>query len=146
MKIKKHLPPYGAALASRQQFQNLPFLAVVCTGQDAWNQAKRWNSSGNNCAMVLPAGESPDKFIWPVRDCTCVIEWNAGPKPDLIIDLTRCLLLADADIVVVRPLFADLRAPLYTYDNTRALGDRWVQCRETIRVYRRAAGGQRVTA
>ncbi|WAR43725.1 hypothetical protein [Methylomonas rapida] len=146
MKNIKKLPPHGSALAERQKFLNLPFLVVVCVGQDSWNSAKRWNSRGDNCGLVLPSGENPERFTWPVTRCTCVIEWNAGPDSALIINLVRCLLLAGADLVVVWPRFVDYRSPIVAYDDTRQPGDRWVQCRETIRIYRNSIGGSRVSA
>jgi hypothetical protein len=146
MKTNKKLPPHGSALAERQKFLNLPFLVVVCVGQDAWNSAKRWNSKGDNCALVLPSGDHPERFTWPVSRCTCVVEWNTGPSSTLIINLVRCLLMASADIVVVWPRFVDDRSPSVVYDDTRQPGERWVQCRETIRVYRNTLEGSRVSA
>lgn len=134
MKTNKKLPPYGSILAERQKFLNRPFLAVVCVGKDAWNSAKRWNSRGENCAMVLPPDLKPESCIWPVSNCQVVIEWNAGPDSSLIVDLARCLLSANAAVVVVWPRFVDHKLPAVTYDGNRPLGDRWVQCRETVRV------------
>lgn len=146
MKTNKKLPPYGSALAERQKFLNLPFLAVVCVGQDAWNSAKQWNAKGDNCAMVLPAEITPYRCIWPVARCTCVIDWNTGPNSALIVNLVRCLLLAGADAVVVWPRFVDHRSPAVIYDETREPGERWVQCREAVRVYRNTMGGSHVSA
>lgn len=146
MKSKRKLPPYGAILAERQKYQNLPFLAVICVGRDAWNSAKTWNARGENVAMVLPADLKPELCIWPVSNCQCVIEWNAGPDSSLIVDLARCLLSARAAVVVVWPRFVDYKQPAVTYDETRPLGDRWVQCRETVRVYPNQLGGRHVHA
>lgn len=136
MKTNKKLPPYGSILAERQKFLNLPFLAVVCVGKDAWNSAKRWNARGENCAMVLPPDLKPESCIWPVARCQCVVEWNSGPDVNQIISLVRALLLSGADLVVVWPRFVDQKSPMFNYDETRAPGERWVQCREAIRVYR----------
>lgn len=146
MKTNKKLPPYGSILAERQKFLNLPFLAIVCVGQDAWNSAKRWNARGNNCALVLPADLKPEACIWPVSRCTCVIEWNAGPHSNLIVNLAKCLLLAHAKTVIVWPKFVDHKAPVVTYDETKEPGQRWVQCRETIRVYHNQTGVDHVHA
>lgn len=146
MKIKRKLPPYGAILAERQKFLNLPFLTVICVGQDAWNSAKRWNARGENCGIVLPSDIKPQACTWPVARCNCVIEWNSGPDSNLIVDLARCLLLAGAELVVIWPRFVDPKSPAFTYDDTKPLGDRWVQCREMIKIYHRPTGGNHVAA
>ncbi|MEI8572219.1 hypothetical protein J0667_09705 [Methylomonas sp. WH-1] len=146
MKRKRKLPPYGTILAERQKFLNLPFLAVVCMGQDAWNSAKRWNARGENCAMVLPPDINPEQVIWPVNGCSCVIEWSSGPDSKRVVALARCLLTAEAELVVVWPRFVDPNSPAFSYDATRPLGERWVQCREMTRVYHRQTGGNHVAA
>ena len=51
------LPAFGKELFTRQQFKNLPFLAIVCVGD--WDSAKQWNLRPNVCAMVLTPGQSP---------------------------------------------------------------------------------------
>lgn len=146
MKYRKKLPPYGSRLAELQKFSNLPFLTVVCVGQDSWSSAKRWNANGENCAMVLPADLKPEACVWPVARCRCVIEWNSGPDANLIVDLARCLLQAGAELVIVWPRFVDPKSPVFTYDDTRQAGERWVQCREMIRIYHRPTGGDHVFA
>jgi len=146
MKINKKLAPYGSSLAERQKYLNLPFFAVICVGHDKHNSAKRWNARGENCAMVLPANLKPQDFRWPVANCHCLIEWNSGPDSNLIVDLAKCLLLAGAELVVVWPRFVDHKSPAFTYDDTKPLGERWVQCREMIRIYHRPTGGNHVAA
>jgi len=130
------LPPFGKVLADRQRFTNLPFLAVVCVGHNAWNNAKHWNGLPNDCvAMVLPPELKPSELKWPVNGCLCLIEWNTGPSEALIIELVKCLLRSGAEWVTVRPLFVDLSKPAVEYDETRPVGDRWVPAQETIRIY-----------
>lgn len=132
----KKLPPFGKALADRQQFKNLPFLAAVCVGADAWANAKHWNGLPNDCtAMVLPHDMPPASVTWPVSRCICLIEWNTGPSSSLIIELVRCLLIAGAEQVTVRPLFIDINTPAVEYDPSLPAGNRWRQIRETIRTY-----------
>ncbi|MGZ8095698.1 MAG: hypothetical protein ACXWUD_05570 [Methylosarcina sp.] len=133
--MKKKLPPYARELQSRMLFNNPPFMAVVCAGKDAWDNAKKWNQRDDYAAMVLLPGKDPASLIWPVRGLTCMIDWNAGPSKNLIIAIIKNLFGAGAVSVIVRPIFVNHKAPAYTYDTTKAIGERWVQEREMIRVY-----------
>lgn len=130
---KKH-PPYAKSLIARQRFRNPPFLAVVCVGADAWDSAKKWNSGRDNCAMVLPAGESPSAFEWPVDGCTTLIEWHSGPSPQTIDELIQCLIRAGAQKVIVQPLFGDRSLPDQFYDVDKPLGQRWTRNRYGIQI------------
>lgn len=105
------IPPFGKALLDRQRFNNPPFLVAVCVGGDAWNLAKRWNQRGVNVGLVLPPDVSPKSLTWPVKRCLCVIEWSIGPAVPLIVELVKCLLIAGAESVTVRPLWVDFSKP-----------------------------------
>ncbi|MDD2661534.1 MAG: hypothetical protein PHY54_17930 [Methylococcales bacterium] len=146
MKLKRKLPPYGSILAEQQKYSNLPDLVAICLGHGSWNSAKRRNSRDDGCAMVLPPDLKPESCIWPVARCRCLIEWNSGPDANLIVDLARCLLLAGAELVVIWPRFVDPKSPAFTYDDTKPLGDRWIQRREIIKIYHKPAGGNHVAA
>ncbi|MGZ8213388.1 MAG: hypothetical protein ACXWTP_02650 [Methylosarcina sp.] len=137
--MKKKLPPFGRELKSRLEFNNPPFMAVVCAGKDAWNNAKKWNNREDYAAMVLPPGKDPASLIWPVRGLICLLEWNAGPSKNLIIAIIKTLLKAGANSVVVRPLFVNHKDPAYRYDTSKPIGERWMQQREMIRVYHNPA-------
>lgn len=124
------LPPYGKDLNTRLRFGNPPFMVVVCVGGDAWCSAKRWLKNPDVEAIVLPAGESPEGFKWPVRNCICVIEWSAGPAAALIVRLVQCLLFEAANSVTVWPTFVDPSTPTHLFrDGT------WHRVREQIRTY-----------
>ncbi len=120
------LPPFGKALLDRQRFNNLPFLVAICVGGDAWGQAKQWNQRGANVGLVLPPDISPSSLTWPVKGCLCVIEWGIGPASSLIVELVKCLLIAGAESVTVRPLWVDFNQPHLE----------WTADQERIRTYR----------
>lgn len=110
-KAQQKLPPFAKNLVDRQRFKNLPFLVVVCVGCDAWGRAKQWNQRGVNVGLVLPAGESPSEYVWPVSDCLCVIEWSTGPGVELVVELARVLLRAGAESVTIWPRWVDYSNP-----------------------------------
>lgn len=124
------LPPFGKELAARQQFGNRPFAAVVCIGQNAWQNAKKWHRQADMAPMVLPAGEQPERYKWPVLGCLCLVDWDTGPAGDFVIRLVKCLLKAGASSVTVRPLFVDFsKPPILMIDG------KWQQIREMIKTY-----------
>lgn len=100
MRLK--LPPYGAALAERLKWQNLPFMVVVCVGLNAWTQAKIWAGSPNDISpLVLPDGDSPKVYKWPVKECFVLVQRLQGPTDIVITDLIYALLSAGAARVVI---------------------------------------------
>jgi len=111
MSMPKKLPPFGKILIERQQFKNPPWMVVVAVGANAWNSAKSRNSRGDSVAMVLPPGESPNSFTWPVSGLMTVIEWAQGPSVDQVVDLARALLRAGAESVTIWPRWVDYSNP-----------------------------------
>ena len=138
---KRRLPAFGAALAERQKFLNIPLFSVICAGQGAWDRAKKWNASPSDACAVVWDGSPPSAVSWPVAECVCIVDWDTGPNAAQVVDLTSELLRSGAASVVVRPLFVDVNKPAWGYDETRDFGDRWVQVRERIQGY---AGQRRV--
>lgn len=130
----KKLAPFAKALLERQRFKNLPFLVVVCLGAGAWDTAKARNTRGDSVSLVLPPGESPGAYIWPVAHCLTVIEWNQGPGEKLIIELARVLLIAGAESVTVWPRWVD-----YSNPNLE-----WPADKQPIRTYRVSKTAQEV--
>lgn len=119
----RKLPPFGKLLADRQRFKNLPFLVVICVGCDAWNSAKARNNRGDSVGLVLPPGENPASFNWPVQGCKCVVEWSVGPSADDVVELVKALLRSGAELVAVNPIWQNGVA------NTG-------EPREVVRIYR----------
>jgi hypothetical protein len=110
MKNKK-LPPFGALLSERQKFKNPPWLVVVCVGAGAWAPAKARKVRGDSVGLVLPPGENPSAFTWPVNGCRVVVEWNTGPGVELVVELARELLRAGAKTVTIWPRWVDYSNP-----------------------------------
>jgi hypothetical protein len=108
--IKKPAP-FAKALLERQQFKNLPFLVAVCVGAGAWESAKARNKRTDSAGLVLPSGENPGAYIWPVAHCMVVVEWNRGPGVALVVELARELLRAGAESVTVWPRWVDYSQP-----------------------------------
>jgi len=110
------LPPYGKPIYERIKHLNLPLFVVVCVGMDSWDRAKKWNAGPNNTpAMVLPPGESPDAFKWPVQGCHVILEYDTGPTPETLQALMQTLLYSHASMVSTRPLQTDVTKDLYGY-------------------------------
>jgi len=128
-------PPYAKTLLDRRRFKNLPWLVAVCVGGDAWKSAKVRNGRSDSVALVLPAGNSPTAYVWPVQGCLVVIEWTQPAPESLIIELVRALLIAGAELVTVWPRWVDFNQSAVEYDVSLPPGERLVQVRESIRVY-----------
>ncbi len=135
MSAVKKLPPFGKILLDRQRFKNPPFLVAVCVGGDAWNSAKVRNARGDSVALVLPAGETPASYSWPVSGCMVVVDWTQPAPEQLIVSLARSLLVAGAQLVAVWPAWLDHKMPVVEYRADLPAGQRWVQVREGIRIY-----------
>lgn len=110
MKSRK-LPPFGKLLVDRQNSNNPPWLVAVCVGGDAWNSAKSRNQRGDSVGLVLPAGENPCGFVWPVNGCLVVIEWSHGPSAEHVVELARALLRAGVESVTIWPRWVDYTNP-----------------------------------
>jgi len=132
----RKLPPFGKAQIERQKFGNNPDELFVFLGRDSWDEAKRLQQRTDIGAIVLPSGADPGGFIWPVSNCICIVSWNTGPREDLVIELAKALLLDRARCVVIWPRWVDYKTPIVEYDPAKPIGQRYVQIRESIRVYR----------
>ncbi|WAR43882.1 hypothetical protein [Methylomonas rapida] len=123
MAPKSKLPPFGTILVERQRFKNPPWLVVVCVGAGAWQSAKIRNGRGDSVGLVLPPGENPASFNWPIQGCKCVVEWSVGPSVDDVVELVKALLRSGAELVAVNPIWQNGVA------NTG-------EPREVVRIYR----------
>lgn len=80
---------------------NMPEFVAVCIGMDAWQRAKRRNEGSSDWpALVLPPGEEPARYSWPVSGSYVVLEVDAGPSTDQLRQLAHVLLQAGAVVVV----------------------------------------------
>ncbi len=138
----KKLPPFGKELVERLRFKNIPGLVRITIGMNSWERAKKWRDSNSDfCALVYDGRNPVNSYTWPVAACFCIIEWNVGPSEEQVISLCECLLKSGAESVIVNPLFVDFNKPAFGYDTSKPFGDRWIQQRESIHVYRQPKMG-----
>ncbi len=109
---QRKFPPYGKQLAERILVGNPPFI-VRCLvygppnyphqiPPDPWLRAKLINQRSDSSALVLPHGEHPGRFTWPVRGLICVVEhWPSRNMDDIVATLSNHLLESGAEHVVV---------------------------------------------
>ncbi len=125
-------PAYGKQLADRLRFKNPPKLVIINVGGDAWTRAKKWQQHPDFAALALTPENIPNRLIWPVSDCPCLVEWGIAAPEALIIELVRCLLKSGAAFVSVMPLFVDWSTPSQYFDTVTQT---WQQSRESVRTY-----------
>jgi hypothetical protein len=101
MNTTKKLPPFGKALAEHLKIKNYPNNDVyLFLGAGAWQRAKNFTERGR-VALVLPLGETPANYLWPVHGCD-VLTVITSELPAHIVKLTaHALLLAGARVVRV---------------------------------------------
>ncbi len=92
-------PPYGREVARR--LANGEHLNVwVYAGSRAWEGAQwRIRHIGPATALVLPHGDSPNNYRWPVKGLELMLIWPDG-NPDEIITLGETLVKNGATLVV----------------------------------------------
>lgn len=93
----KRLPPHSKPLDERVICNNPPYLVRICYGQGSWDKAKYFNKfDDDTLAIVMPSGESPKNYRWPVKNCDVAIIRLAGPGDSSINELIICLLSSGA--------------------------------------------------
>jgi len=88
-------PPYGKRIGSATEIR-------IYMGPDAWKSARIRHSYVPD-ALVLPDGEAPSAYKWPVAGCDVLV--FSDDDIDKIPELARILLESGA--LVVRVLCAD---------------------------------------
>lgn len=101
---KRRLAPFSKPLAERQQYENIPFLAVICCGVNCWERVNTWNESKNDIIGMVMPHSWPGLYIWPVANCNVIVERAIGPSNKLIVDLCKILLRSGANTIAVRTL------------------------------------------
>lgn len=96
----KRLPPFGKAVASRLAWGNPPAAVLVTVGAGAWDRAKKaLAGSWGDAVLLMPHGESPATFTWPVSGLHAIVETAAGPNDALLAELASELLNSGASLV-----------------------------------------------
>lgn len=86
---RTRFPPYGKAVTATSN-------VFIFAGPDAWNRAKQ-RKAGN--AMVLPEGDEPASYKWPVYGLEVMLIWP-GALRESVIDFGELLIRTGAELVV----------------------------------------------
>lgn len=132
------LPPFGKELIARLQSASPPWPIMICFGRDAWQRARQWQSNPTVWALLCPANSSPANYRWPVLGLMLIVDWHRDHAAgrDEVMELVKVLLGCGAEWVAVWPSWVDFSQPAFEYDPRLPVGQRWVQVRDEIVVYR----------
>lgn len=132
------LPPFGKELIARLQSTSPPWPIMICLGLDAWQRARQCQSNPTVWALVCPSNSTPAQYHWPVLGQMLIVEWQIDQTAghDEVLVLVKVLLGYGAECVAVLPSWVDFSQSAFEYDSCLPVGERWVQVREEIVVYR----------
>ncbi|QSA97505.1 hypothetical protein [Methylococcus sp. EFPC2] len=96
---KKHAP------YSRQLNDARGSIAIL-TGREAWRRAasRSWFVGRK---LVLPFGEDPEAFVWPVADTNCIVFGFGDPEPWETLDRLSVELIQSGALFVIWNLAED---------------------------------------
>jgi hypothetical protein len=72
------LPPYSHEIPADDPRRTV----WVSAGPSAWQRARRWRSEGEP-GLVLPPGDSPDDYFWPVHGLNVALIATDLPEDDV---------------------------------------------------------------
>jgi len=132
------LPPFGKELIVRMQSASPPWPIMICLGGDAWQRARQWHCNPTVWALVCPSDSAPAQYRWPVLDLVLIVDWqqDRATGHDEVMALVKVLLGYGAESVTVLPSWVDFSQLAVEYDARLPVGERWVQVREEIVIYR----------
>lgn len=132
------LPPFGKELIVRLQSSSPPWPILICLGRNAWQRARHWQSNPTVWALVCPSNSAPAQYHWPVLGQALIVDWQLDQAAghDEVMTLAKVLLQQGAELVAVIPNWVDFSEPAFEQDASLPVGERWVQVREEIVVYR----------
>ncbi|MCQ8105982.1 hypothetical protein NP590_17875 [Methylomonas sp. SURF-2] len=132
------LPPFGKELIVRLQSASPPWPIMICFGRGAWQRARQWQSNPTVWTLVSPANSAPAQYRWPVLGLMLIVDWQRDHTAghDEVLVLVKVLLDYGAESVTVLPSWVDFSQLAVEYDARLPVGERWVQVREMIVVYR----------
>ncbi|WKJ88525.1 hypothetical protein QZJ86_10845 [Methylomonas montana] len=136
------LPPFAKALIARLQSASPPWPIMICLGGDAWQRARQWQCNPTVWSLVFPSNSAPGHYRWPVLGLILIVDWQLDQAAghDEVMALARVLLQKGAELVAVWPRWVDFSEPAFEYDPCLPVGQRWVQVREQIVIYRQSSG------
>lgn len=84
------LPPYGKHITAASNL-------FIFAGQNAWDRAKQ-RKKGN--AMILPDGDKPRDYRWPVSGQQITLIWPDASR-EAVRDFGKCLIQSGAELVAI---------------------------------------------
>ncbi|ATG90155.1 hypothetical protein [Methylomonas koyamae] len=128
----------GKELIARLQSTSPPWPIMICFGRGAWQRARHWQSNPTVWALVCPSDSAPAQYCWPVLGQMLIVDWQLDQAAghDEVMALVKVLLGYGAERVTVLPSWVDFSQLAVEYDARLPVGERWVQVREEIVVYR----------
>ena len=111
----RKLPPYGRAVVQQRITATENLNLWIYGGSRAWDEAKwRTEHIGAGTATLLPPGDDPNHYRWPVKGLKVMLVWLDGTPDDLRQDATEneitklaTALLLDGAALVVAPFTED---------------------------------------
>jgi hypothetical protein len=92
-------PPYARAISEHPNKSEL----IVCTGKGGWARAKSLTWFHHTPKTVLPYGDDPAAYKWPVQN-RAVMVFDFGPETEgyeQLIELSRQLLIDGAEYILL---------------------------------------------
>jgi len=83
------MAPYGNSVSAASNL-------FIFAGPDAWDRAKQ-RKNGN--AMVLPEGDDPSSYRWPVKGLEIMLIWKDATR-ESVLGFGEHLIRSGADLVV----------------------------------------------
>jgi hypothetical protein len=99
-KNRKRLPPFGKTIRQHPQLADLNII-FVAIGRDAWG----WAKSQQNPTLVLPDGENPCSYDWPVTGFPVVVVRTSEVEPDIERQLASQLFRLGATSVIAPSIY-----------------------------------------
>jgi len=93
--------PYSNEITSLESWGTEILFVIVCVGHGGWELAKKWKKYGDTPPLVLPDGNAPSTFNWPVGGRLVLIQAGIGPSDETLQELIKCLLTAGAEKVTL---------------------------------------------
>lgn len=92
------LPPYGLKILKILRAKQLPTNDIfLFVGDGAWESAKIHSQS--QAVLLLPQGESPYNYLWPVEGCSVLTIIKSEVDSHIIKQLAHVVLSSGATVM-----------------------------------------------
>lgn len=113
--MTRRLPPYGREMAERLAAGRPPKNGVwLYVGAGAWDRGRPSLQYSTRGVLILPPGEAPSAFRWPVASCDVLVLHGGGLTGSELRDLAVLLVRAGASLVTIVGAEQELGEPIWT--------------------------------